>query len=54
MRKVSRRHPEAVFTLRGEGEDPGDRWVEYHQNGRIQVERLPEWTPPPFDPAKLK
>ena len=54
MKQVSRRYPEAVLTLRGEGEDPDDRWVEYHQNGRIQVERLPEWTPPPFDPAKLK
>ena len=30
MKQVSRRHPEAVLTLRGEGEDPDDRWVEYH------------------------
>ena len=54
MKQVSRRYPEAVLTLRGEGEDPDDRWVEYHQNGRVQVERMPEWTPPPFDPAKLE
>ena len=54
MRKVSRRHPEAVFTLRGEGEDPADQWVEYYKNGKLQVEARPEWTPSPFDPAKLK
>ena len=30
MKQVSRRYPEAVLTLRGEGEDPDDRWVEYH------------------------
>ena len=54
MKQVSRRYPEAVLTLRGEGEDPDDRWVEYHKNGRVQVERMPEWTPPPCDPAKLK
>ena len=54
MRKVSTRFPEAVFTLRGEGEDPGDQWVEYYKNGKLQVEERPEWNPPPFDPAKLK
>ena len=54
MRKVSLRHPEAVVTLRGEGEDANDRWVEYHHNGGVQREEMPEWNPPPFDPAKLK
>ena len=54
MRRVSLRHPEAVFTLNGDGESPGDQWVEYYQNGKLQVEERPEWTPPPFDPAKLK
>ena len=54
MRKVSQRFPEAVITLRGEGEDADDRWVEYHHNGRDQREEMPEWTPSPYDPAKLK
>ena len=54
MRKVSQRFPEAVITLRGEGEDADDRWVEYHQNGRVQREEMPEWTPPPYDPARLE
>ena len=54
MRRVSLRHPEAVFTLSGEGENPADQWVEYYQNGKLQVEERPEWTPPQFDPAKLK
>ena len=30
MKQVSRRYPEAALTLRGQGEDPDDRWVEYH------------------------
>ena len=54
MRRVSLRHPEAVFTLRGEGENPADQWVEYYQDGKLQAEERPEWTPPPFDPANLK
>ena len=54
MRRVSLRHPEAVFTLSGEGENPAGQWVEYYQNGKLQVEERPEWTPPQFDPAKLK
>ena len=54
MKQVSRRYPDAVLTLRGEGEDSEDQWVEYYQNGRVQVEQMPEWTPPLFDPAKLE
>lgn len=53
MQQVSRRYPEEILTLSGQGEDPDDQWVEYHHNGRVQIERMPEWSPPPFDPAKL-
>ena len=54
MKKVSQRFPDAVITLRGEGEDSNDRWVEYHHNGKVQREDMPEWTPALYDPAKLK
>ena len=54
MKKVSARHPDALLVLSGEGEDHDDYWVEYHQNGKAQVEVRPVWEPPPFDPAKLK
>lgn len=54
MKKVSRRFSDAVITLRGEGEDSNDRWVEYHHNGKVQREDMPEWAPDPYDPAKLK
>lgn len=53
MRKLSLRYPETVFTLKGDGDFSGDIWVEYHQNGKLQAEHQPEWTPPPFDPEKL-
>ena len=36
MRKLSARYPECLFTLRGEGEESGDIWVEYHKNGKMQ------------------
>ncbi|MCY4580797.1 MAG: hypothetical protein OXD31_17355 [Chloroflexi bacterium] len=54
MLRVSLRHPQAVLTLSGEGQENGDKWVSYFKDGKIQAERMPEWTPPPFDPAKLK
>ena len=54
MREVSARYPGVVFTLHGDGDDSGDLWVEYHQDGKVQAEAQPEWTPPPFDPDKLR
>ena len=54
MKKVSRQYPEALFILSGEGEEDGDRWVGYYQNGKVQMESMPEWIPQPFDPDKLK
>ena len=54
MKKVSVQFPDAVLTLYGTGDESGDEWVEYHHRGKVQVERRPEWTAPPFDPAELK
>jgi len=59
---VSRRWPDILFTLHGQGEGSGevwdiDKWTKYYFDGKCQVERMPSieaWKPPPFDTAKLK
>ena len=35
----SRKHPECLFVLQGEGEEPGDEWIKRFQDGQITVER---------------
>ena len=53
MKEVSLRWTETLFVLDGEGEENGDVWRKYWRGGKVQIERQPEWKPPPFDPAKL-
>ena len=36
MRAFSKMHPEAIFKLEGDGEDRGDVWQEFYQNGKMQ------------------
>ena len=36
MRIYSKKHPNTLFILRGEGEESGDIWLEYHKNGLMQ------------------
>jgi hypothetical protein len=36
LRSFSKLHPEVLFTLKGEGEEAGDIWVEYYKNGLMQ------------------
>lgn len=37
MVEFSRRFPEVLFTLFGEGEESGDFWVAYFRNGKKQL-----------------
>ena len=54
MKMVSKDHPDVLFTLKGEGENNGDQWTEFHMNGRVQREEAPRWSPKTFDPKKLR
>lgn len=37
MREFSKKYPDLLFELAGEGEDFGDIWKEYHHNGKYQI-----------------
>lgn len=53
MRRVSSNHPNHVFKLTGEGEEPGDLWVKYFKNGKMQ-ECMAEITYENYDESKLR
>jgi len=37
LKNFSLLHPEALFKLSGEGEESGDIWHEYYQDGKMQI-----------------
>jgi hypothetical protein len=39
MRNVSKKYPNVLFTLTGNGEEPDDMWVKYFMNGKVQIEK---------------
>lgn len=52
MREYSKKYPDLVFELSGEGEEAGDLWVKYYKDGLLQVCNA-QITFEPFDPLKL-
>lgn len=52
MIEYSKQYPKVVFKLSGEGEESGDIWVEYYQNGKMQRVKA-EIIIPEFDRSKL-
>ncbi len=36
MREYSKKHPNTLFKLIGDGEEKGDMWHEYYLNGKMQ------------------
>jgi len=53
MLKYSKQYPDVLFTLHGEGEETGDIWKAYIQNGKTQVEAA-TFQVASFDPSKLE
>lgn len=53
LREFSKKYPDVLFTLNGEGEESGDIWVEYYKNGLMQ-KSIAIITFDPFNESKLK
>jgi hypothetical protein len=53
LKEFSKKFPTWLFTLCGEGEEPGDIWKEYFVNGKMQKE-VAKFVIDDFDMTKLK
>jgi hypothetical protein len=53
MLAYSKKYPNLVFQLFGEGEESGDIWCSYYYNGKKIYYKMPEWVPPEFDKKQL-
>ncbi len=52
VRELSAQFPTLFITLRGDGEEQGDQWIEYYKAGKMQRVEA-KITFAPFDPKKL-
>lgn len=52
MKEFSLRHPGVLFTLEGEGSSPGDSWIAYFKDGKMQECRA-KITYDEYDPEKM-
>ncbi|MGG4105113.1 hypothetical protein AAXB25_14450 [Paenibacillus lautus] len=52
MRYTSKRHPDLIFKLEGEGEGAGDIWIKYFKDGKMQECRA-KITFDEYDEARL-
>jgi hypothetical protein len=50
MQAVSKKFPDVVFRVDGEGEEAGDIWVAWFKNGKVKKWRLVVSTPKGFNP----
>ena len=53
MKTISKKYPETIFILEGEGEESGDIWKRYYLNGKVQVAEA-KISYDEFDEKKLK
>ena len=53
MRAFSKKFPKKLFTLKGEGEESGDVWIKYFQDGKMQSCKA-TLVFPEFDTRKMK
>lgn len=53
MLELSKKYPDVIFTLAGEGEESGDLWRTYYRNGKMQhAQAIIAFES--FDPEKLE
>ena len=53
LKVFSKKYPNVLFKLKGEGEEFGDIWIKYFKDGKCQVAKA-IMTFPDFDESKLK
>ena len=53
MKKFSKKYPDVLFCLHGDGEESGDIWDKYYHDGKSQVCKA-QIVVPAFDKNKLK
>lgn len=53
LKSFSKNYPDVIFTLKGEGEQPGDIWKKYFKNGKVQIANA-QIIFKDFDESKLK